>query len=183
MKIVLLNGPPRSGKDTAALALRSYLGATIYKFADPLKSALHALFGLHNSDPSCFESVKAQHLPELFGWTPREAYIALSEKGVKPVFGPSHFGNVLTCRLVFDRTSKLVAVPDSGFVIEALPLLDQFGANNILLLQLTRSDCSFEGDSRGYIQLPNVQTHQLHNDKKRDFEREVVGTVRDWLGL
>jgi hypothetical protein len=41
-------------------------------------------------------------------------------------------------------------------------VVDRFGANNVLLVRLTRDGYTFAGDSRGYIELPGVRTVEMN---------------------
>ena len=41
-------------------------------------------------------------------------------------------------------------VSDGGFASEVIPLVEEVGAENILVLRIHRPDCSFEGDSRDF---------------------------------
>ena len=138
-KIILANGPARSGKDTVGSMVADLLGEVhITKFAHVLKCATHAMFAaMHgNSRPICwnsatddayYENRKGVPLPMFFDLSPREAYIAVSEVFIKPVFGQDFFGNVLAARLEQVK-EDVVVVTDSGFTPEAKSLVDKFGA-------------------------------------------------------
>ena len=65
IKVVLFNGAPRSGKDTAANLVTAHLDLTHpdlvarpIKYATPLKRATHEMFGLSNIDENHFEDSK-----------------------------------------------------------------------------------------------------------------------------
>lgn len=184
MRIVFLNGPPRSGKDTAAHAiLATFHGSALFRFAGPLKRATHELFGLPHSTGH-YEDRKGVSCPEFHGATPREAYIAVSESMVKPVLGVDFFGRVLADRLARVDGLSLAVVPDSGFAAEAAPVLERFGRENVMLIRVHADGrrCSFDGDSRGYISLPGVHTVALPNDgHPRDFQNRAVKAVSWWL--
>lgn len=183
MRVVLLNGPKSAGKDAAGRALlRAVEDAEVVKMAGALKAATHALFGLTNVSPAAFESVKDEARPEFFGMTPREAYITVSERMVKPVFGHQHFGRVLVERIKQLRHARVAVVTDSGFAAEAMPLIEAFGADRVLLLHLHRPGYDFEGDSRGYIDLPGVRTIEVQNTgTETNFGMLVVHLVESWL--
>ena len=85
-KILLLNGPPRSGKDTIAEYLEGH-GWHHGKFSKVLKERTHALYGMIDCPYDAFENVKDENLSVFFGITPREAYINTSEMLMKPVHG------------------------------------------------------------------------------------------------
>lgn len=164
MKIILLNGPPRSGKDTAAKYIVDKYKARHYSFANVLKSGCHAFLGLSNN-PNTYESCKDTPLPEFMGYTPRQFYIKFSEECIKPVFGKDFFGRCFVNWIdnnVFD--DKTIIISDCGFNSEVLPLLNRFGAHNISIIQLERGGFDFRNDSREYVSPPNVKIHRIVNN-------------------
>lgn len=163
MNIVLLNGPPRVGKDTIGRNIArlsdSYDTAA---FAAELKDAVHQAFGL-NVPTMHFDKMKDVPRPEFFGETPRNIYIAFSERFMKPLFGQGVFGRMLVKTLMgmAEAGIKLAAITDSGFTEEADEILKVFP--NTLLLRLHRKGCTFQGDSRSHIQL-GIESVDMHND-------------------
>ena len=174
MHCVLFNGPPGSGKDTAAQLLGD-LADTLdndplnpfttmdwnflhLKFSDPLKRATHELFGETMKDHGYFEELKNERLPQFFGFTPRECYIALSEKFAKPNYGSGFFGRLMIKGMealnCFGSPNTFVAISDSGFEPELRPVLEHSGQDDhFLLVRMHRDGKDFTGDSRGYVQL------------------------------
>lgn len=158
MKIVLLNGPPRSGKDALGRRISDVsvreMGTSrviLAKFANVLKLAVHRAFDLQGVGPEEFDSCKDQPSAAFHGATPRAAYIQFSEQFAKPLFGKRYFGERLGAMLAPHDSSDIVAVvTDSGFVEEAQALVDRFGAENVTLVRLSRPGATFEGDSRSY---------------------------------
>lgn len=188
-KIILLNGPPRSGKDTVGRMLVRMLAhngealAFAYKFATELKDMTHRLFATHTADPEAFESVKDRPSDKFMGLSPRKAYIAVSERLMKPMLGDEIFGRLLADRLQTDWgfTQRPIYFPitDSGFESEARVLVDRFGAGNVLLVRIHRPGTSFDGDSRSYINVPGVHAIELHNGGTlADLERAVQPLAR-----
>lgn len=177
--IYFLNGPPSSGKDTAGEMLAEITGGRVAKFAGPLKQATHVLYAAlsgalthENLDQllqhDAWEREKEVPMPLLFGRTPREVYIAVSELLCKPTHGIDFFGKVLLRNIRDWQAANpgkpmIVCVTDSGFGHEAGPIVKHFGTENCTLIRLHRPDCTFEGDSRGYIELPGVNTIDIHN--------------------
>jgi hypothetical protein len=206
-KILLLNGAPRSGKDAAGEELTRILGASgirakTFKFAHALKIATHgAFFGLQGligndgglvSDPASFEDEKDEEHELFFGLSPRQAYIALSERLFKPVFGEEFFGEVLVRNIqgvIDDKTEPyldVAIVTDSGFASEAKPLIRHFGVNNVGLIRLSRTGTSFKGDSRGSIFLPELRDRQIdveNNSTLGDLGIICARAIEDMFGV
>lgn len=175
MKIVLINGPARSGKDSLATAIlrdaqEMGVTASIIKFAGNLKEMTHRAFNLPERHDSQ-EGVKDQPNGLLLGKTPRQVYIAVSEMLMKPLFGQGVFGRMLVEEIAVletiaredgDDPTDLYLVSDSGFLPEAQVVVDRFGVENVILVRLTRAGYDFTGDSRGYITLPGVRTLDMN---------------------
>ena len=191
MRLILLNGPPRSGKDTAATAI---IGANIPYFgrqapvrfgmAQHLKEATHALYGHPDRRFDYYEETKDIPNADFFGLTPRQAYIAVSEKLMKPLHGEDVFGRIYVRRIKTLFATCIIA-PDAGFAAEWNPVIAEYGAENLLLIQVyaDKRGKTFKGDSRSYIHLPGVETRAVTNDgEPGPFCAEVVRIVKDWLG-
>jgi hypothetical protein len=165
-KIVLLNGPPGSGKDSLGnyIAERTW-GGKVYKFADAVKRGTHALYGMADVNRDFFEQTKETPNPLFDGLTPRQAYIHYSEKVVKPIFGPQWFGKMFV-RQVTKNNTKLALVTDSGFWNEIEPVIEAFGKENVLLVRIHADSRgkSFAGDSRNYVHTHMLKSIDLYND-------------------
>lgn len=175
--IILLNGPPRVGKDTIGQSLCGMFGqdfhAVARKMSKVLKESTHGYYHLvdESGKPLPFdhyEDLKDIPLPEFDGKSPREAYIHYSEDIMKPSRGPDIFGKLLLKELEQDEVAAkeqgkrlMVILTDSGFVEEILPLSDKYGAHSLLLFRLYRKGTGFAGDSRSYL---DVQTVILHDE-------------------
>lgn len=152
-KIILLNGPPSCGKDTAANYLIDvYSGVCTDKFARVLKERTHALYGFVDRPHNYYEDVKSLPNNDFYGLTPRQAYINVSELYFKPVHGKNIFGKILADEL--DKYNwEINVISDSGFAEEAQVLIDKYGEDNIILIRVNRPGFTFAGDSRNYIDL------------------------------
>ena len=187
MKIVFLNGPPRSGKDYAGRAILSLCPeAQTAKFAGILKERTHGLYGIYqNGRPvphDWFEDRKDEPAEEFLGLTPRHAYIAVSEGYMKPKHGEAVFGSLLVQELR-SRSAPLIAITDSGFVQEAEKVVEHFGAEHCRLVQIHRKECSFKHDSRGYVDLSHmgVSPIVIHNDGTSGFIEDLILGLHDVL--
>lgn len=184
IEILLVNGPPRSGKDTVANYLAAHYGFRHVKFAGALKRATHALVQELNgsNEPllsDAFEWAKDEPNTAFFGSTPRETYIAVSEWLCKELWGDRIFGTVLAkqiARLAL-RGEKRFVVSDSGFVEEARELVEWFGHDRIKLIRMHRDGCDFSKDSRGHVSLPDVEELDLHNNGAVDDLHDALDII------
>ena len=165
MKIILLNGAPGSGKDTAAKVLIDYVNknsrmrGNLVKFASPLKKAVHALFALDVPE-DYFEGIKDEPHPLLHGRKPRDVYIDISEQFVKPILSQDHFTKtfITACDDILDRHHEkyqkdtIIVCSDLGFQMEIDAVIAHFGKENVFLLQIQRPGYTFQNDSRNYVQ-------------------------------
>jgi hypothetical protein len=172
--VVLFNGPPHSGKDTAGNFMHSITPhSRIVKFAGNLKRSTHMDFGLPPEIPDdYFEKCKDLPNAAFFGQTPRQAYIDKSEKRQKPFLGKDIYGRTLLRSMWRDYQEgvKTFYVTDSGFDYEAVPILEAIGKENYLLVRIhaEKRRCSFKKDSRSYIDLAEVATYNVGNNTTQD---------------
>ena len=181
-KLLLFNGPPRSGKDTAVqYVLDTFDGVAHLKLAGVLKDATHGLYGLAGVPTDYFEEVKGEPQDELLGLTPRQAYINVAEKLFKPVHGETVFPELLTKQVV-EQNSKVIAISDLGFQCELDYFVEKFGAENIVLYKIYRTGCTFANDSREYVEVmdhngiaryPGLHTITLVNDDLDKYKQDV----------
>lgn len=150
VKVVLFNGPPRSGKDTivSELLVRYPEVSDHLKFSKPLKQSLKTLFNLSDEEADYLEQTKDVSSDLLQGLSWRQAQIWLSEEVMKPRFGKDIFGKLLVKDL--DYSKKFIFISDSGFLEEAEQVINKVKANNVIKISLWREGCSFRGDSRRY---------------------------------
>jgi hypothetical protein len=102
--IILLNGPPKSGKDTAYTLLKSgveeylpQLRLARVAFADPIKKCVRDILGLDNYAEEFLEQKKDVRICDWLEtrqdimMTLREMYIDIAETYFKPKFGKDFF--------------------------------------------------------------------------------------------
>ena len=179
MKVFLFNGPPRSGKDAAAVWATQEHGGVFEKFARPLKTAFHGAFGGEmdewlNNEP--FESTKDDVIPWL-GVSYRQWQIDFSEKFMRPMYGADIFGRLLASRIeqYAPHSYETVFVSDSGFAAEAEVLKKKFGDDRILLIRTHRPGYDFKIDSRSYLY--GVVKHEVDVVNDSSLE-EYLGKVK-----
>ena len=154
-RIVFVNGPKDSGKDfLGRVAAESFEGSTA-QFKETLYSHTADLFKV---DYGWFVGVASdrvlKELPNdlLHGYSPRQALIFTSESVYKPIFGSDYFGRE-TVEHINEFCGDIVFITDSGFREEAEVLVNEYGAENCLLVNLYREGREFDTtDSRGYME-------------------------------
>ncbi len=178
--LVLFNGPPRSGKDTAAdRVLRTGIGAHHIKLSAVLKNMTHDLYGVKGVEFDHFEDVKDQPRKEFYGLTPRDAYINVAEKLLKPVHGPNFFAEV-TLKDFKEARQNVVVVSDLGFQKEYDFFVKNLPADTqLLVVKVSRPGTDFSNDSREYVQSDPNHTHYLVNDSTKDKYLEQVEALVD----
>jgi len=155
-KIIFLNGPPRSGKDTIAQYMMTKLPNVRHrKFSTRLKQAAKEMFNLSpelykDLELSGNNALKDEPLPELLGKSWRQALISLSEDYMKPTYGKDVFGQLLQIELMRRAPGPFTVISDSGFDYEAVPIIEYFGPRNCFLWRLHRPGCDFSKDSRSH---------------------------------
>ena len=167
MLVFALNGPPRSGKDTAGKLLSQMLGCKTLKFAAPLKLMAHAMMAVLRGDTNvagvdAYEDCKDEPHDDFLGKTPREVYIAVSEQLCKPLWGEDFFGRLMRDRIskLVDAGERAVVITDAGFKEEIEFIANCYGTE---VLQVFRPGSGFEGDSRGWVECENAGVRTVTN--------------------
>lgn len=193
-KIIFLNGPPGSGKDTAGMIIKRTFNARTYKMSRPLKDGLRGFFNIDFDEMRTHvEPNKDSQFVMFGGLSWREVQISLSETWAKPLLGQDIFGNLAVGYLSHMTGTDMTAITDSGFRAEALPVVLCFGPDNCLLIKLAREGCTFaDNDARDYIYLDDlgVVTSTIDNqfpltatdDAPITFAMQLGKVIRDWLG-
>jgi len=187
-RVVILNGPPDSGKDTLAeycsqQSHTRYAKRTgVRRFKEELYRVAATLYCV---DYEWLEAIandrgqKEQTQPEL-GCSPREALIYTSEQVVKPHFGDEWFGKKAAASL---DEGHIHYFSDGGFEAEMNPLLAEVGQANFLLVRLCREGRTFAGDSRRYIDEDLADNfYELNNTGTIDaVGDQLLGRVNSWI--
>jgi hypothetical protein len=197
-RVILFNGPPSSGKDTAALACFDvskwtppYPYLVFDRMSMPNKKAFAGTVSYpveKHSHVSGFEERKEDPIP-IFGVSYRQWQIDFSEKFMKPLYGEDIFGKLFIDRSSRQSKDAIFLVPDCGFDIEHYTLAEHFGRDNVFVMKLYRPGYGFKNDSRSYLSvggnfvkdvLDNVR-HITNNGTKDEFEQKVLRVVKEWL--
>lgn len=160
--IVIFNGPPGSGKDEAALYFKrrgfKHLSFKYVLFRETVKE-----FGVsYDWFMNDYDNRLVKERPEekLRGMSRRESLIYTSEEVIKPKYGKDFFG-VQVSKEVRDGVDYCIS--DGGFVEELVPLINRVGADNMVLVQLTREGCDYSSDSRRYFNGNVVKEYVIEN--------------------
>lgn len=198
-KIILLNGPPYSGKDTAAKHIQNvfpvaspdhngYKRPALDRMSMPIKKAFAGLINAQCTPDGIvepYESHKEEIIPQL-GVSYRQWQIDFSEKFMKPLYGENIFGRSIVPRITrrFAKgIANLVVIPDCGFQIEVSEIYSSFDPKDILLMRCHRPGFYFSNDSRSYVHAPKGCTYAaLYNDSSvESFQKYVESAVKLWL--
>jgi hypothetical protein len=148
--IFIFNGPPGSGKDEACRLFKQkeykHLSFKYHLFRATVDHFYVSLDWFMQNYEN--RSVKERPENRLNGFSRREALIHVSENIIKPAFGKEYFGLKAAEEM---EPSGDYCFSDGGFQEEIVPIINKLGAENIILVQLTREGCDFSSDSRRYI--------------------------------
>lgn len=184
--LVLFNGPPRSGKDTAAeRVLSTGAGAQHIKLSAVLKNMTHDLYGINRNRKipvtfDHFEDVKDKPRQEFYGLTPRDAYINVAERLLKPVHGDTFFAEV-TLKEFHESKQNIVVVSDLGFQLEYNYFRRKLPADQILVVRVDRPGTDFSKDSREYVKSKFEHTYHLVNNSTLDKYNQQVEELTEYI--
>ncbi len=177
-KIILFNGPPGSGKDFATqVIMREFaIDEPVHmKLSKPLKDLIMDHFNL---TPLDLEEIKDQKTNEMAS-TLRDYQIAIFESIAK-ILGRQWLSISLINRAKkFDNS--IIIISDVGRQEELHPIIKNFGAKNVLLIQLHRQGKTFNQDIRQYVDDPRVYSVLIKNDGTKDFETEILDEVNAFI--
>lgn len=156
--IVGFNGPPRSGKDTLAVALEELLHETnpelkVHRraLAATMRDGAMAILGMTGGD-KFYSEIKDKPLEVLGGETTfRQFMIDMSEVFVKKQYGRDFWSRLLYSRNQswWSRPNQILLVTDIGFQEEVQFLCEH--SSHTIICQLDREKLDFSNDSRGYV--------------------------------
>lgn len=182
-KIILFNGPPLVGKDTAGDIITSHdlLGkdVAVEKFARPLVEALASYSGLHINSVE-FVILREMHKdkPVLANGTltPRQFMQDLSTL-MKKYWGDGVFGEM--CARVCNKLSnEYILITDAGFQAEVERFRDLV-EGEVDVVQINRPAYTFADDTREYVKFEDRGYFVLNNDGTlTDYRLAVTDLVK-----
>ena len=169
MKIIIANGPPRSGKDTLCGLIRenitghdlipmSYKKTLYVGVARRYGLSVEAVFALND------DTLIKDEPSELFGGlSVRQALIYESEEVIKKKYGPQGVA-IQTFKLLEEEygverlNNAVLYCSDGGFNSELHAAYDYFGigVEDVYIVRMLREGCSFKGDSREFLNHPDI---------------------------
>lgn len=174
---MLFNGPPGSGKDTAAKFLYyDDYDIVFERFSRPNKTAFAACVGArcnHFFEVAGYESKKDEVIPWL-GVSYRQWQIDFAEKYMKPLYGKDIFTKLFIQRLKNYKESSIIVVPDLGFQIEVDTLEAHLDPKDVIIVQSSREGCDYSKDSREDVVSSKFQLIKLDNNgTQQEYEEKV----------
>jgi hypothetical protein len=179
--IFLLNGPPRSGKDTAGRFIMFMLqDAYYYKMSRPLKRAVQAIYGFNDQVFRLLEDSKDEKTNFLYGITYRQAQIAVFA-GLELRHNSRILSDIAIDAITHGVIHSHTVITDCGMTPEAQHLVDHFGKKKVCLIKLERPGCDFEHDIREYVDINCTLQETINNEHNLDiFEAQVRKVLRQW---
>ena len=179
--IILLNGPPGSGKDMAATYFKKDIpNAVECKMSKPLKAAFRAMFNFGDIQSRTMLNEMKDHPHEsLNEYTPRRVQIELYS------WMEERFGNDILAQAFIREVEKTPAnyiiVTDGGMQAEDDCVVNHFGRDNVKCIQLSRPGCSFDNDSRHYLDCDalGIDMLRISNEHELDIYRRQL--QRAWI--
>lgn len=167
MKVLILNGPPRCGKDTiakllceAAPVLQGEFKSILYDETAKLLRAIGSDYDVPTEYPHADvvrarnENRATKELPWIGGLSVRRWLQITSEMVVKKDKGEDYFGKA-AADLWYGKYIHHV-ISDGGFVEEVNAVVDKFGQDNVYVVRLRRNNFEFGTDTRTYINGSNA---------------------------
>lgn len=164
MDIILTNGAPFSGKDTLVRRLVEFFENSHYiRFKDPLyrRFAERHHLTIEKVIEICTGKQKDEPNDLIGGLIPRQELIDISENEIKVQFGQEGVARAVVEDMldVESHFRKTFVFPDGGFEVERelfAKVLPHYGLRRLITVRILRDGCTFENDSRSYLENPDV---------------------------
>lgn len=182
--VIILNGPPDSGKDKSADYIVEKYGYKKLEMKGALRRLAHKIAALYlpvtmNTEDFCWslendKVMKDEYRATAFGnRTWRQFLIYLSEEVCKPIFGNDIF-SLAAHKAILDSGSDRIVFSDGGFQIEYDTLVSLLPKTPVTLVHVHRDGCAFTTskakDSRRYITPSQEQRFFTLTNIEGDFE-------------
>ena len=193
--IVVINGPPYSGKDTIISKLMQattpycmlnhrHIQGWHEKMVMPLRDALCSMF---NIGGFTYETCKDDPiLPNAV--TPRQAIMALDVEWARPLFGEDFLGNLLVKELERNRRQKggrfefddqvNIHFVDAGVEPEFQALKSAYG-DRVKVIRVNRTDLQFDG-TRTWLSQCDAVVHN-HEGQVDEAVNQILLHINRWL--
>lgn len=204
-KVIIFNGPPNCGKDTASEAVRSFvqinapwMKPTHMKYSEVLKKGAHSLYAaFHGWDFYDGEGRKEKNDPtgDFLGLSPRQAYIELFN-ALERLHGPEVLGWIMRKRISRSSHNGLIVCSDGGRPPELNPIIEYVGAKNVLIVEIHATGVTFadHNDIRSYVgdevkkKHPGVTVVKIPNNIGTRSDRDIFkvlcqGVAKNWLDI
>ncbi len=189
-KVLILNGPPSSGKDSLAEVMRKKFGAKHRSFKSRLLTLTRYFYGVSQVQWDAWYTTEGKETPraELDFQSCREALIFVSEVVTKPNFGNAYFGNAALKTMPDD--GSVYVFSDGGFPDEIKPFMD--AGYEVLVARLYREDHTFGNDSRDYLignQFPSrypivfTDEHFANYENPADYDAKLDRVARRLMSI
>lgn len=188
MKIIITNGPPRSGKDTMCGLIRegitghdlipmSYKKTLYVGVARRHGLSVEAVFQMNDDT-----LIKDEPSSIFGGLSVRQALIYESENIIKKKYGPQGVA-IQTFKLLEEEygTERLkdavLYCSDGGFNSELQAAYDHFGISveDVYIIRMLREGYSFNGDSREFLNHPDLV---ISNDSDMNHLKTYLPTIQ-----
>jgi len=149
--IIIFNGPPASGKDEAADVFKENYGFKALSFKWQLFKETMNHYGVNEEwfmEGYDNREIKEREEFALDNMSRRQAMIHVSENVIKPTYGKDFFGQRVAEEI---QEGVNYTIADGGFIEELEPVIEKVGAENVVIVQLTREGHDYSTDSRRYF--------------------------------
>ena len=190
--VVLFNGPPRSGKDSACEIIMKHFPEVHYVyFKEILYSETAKILGLDfNFWAKVCQNGDLKDSPMLVMsagelMTPRDVLIYLAEKVLKPKHGKEFIARgtaeTISGLIQFQREQNneeaVIVIPDLGFDYEIDTVREMIPNAHVISVAVHRPGFTFEGDSRSYVKHPDFGLH--NSETYEDLKHKVLRLFRN----
>ena len=193
--VVLFNGPPRSGKDSACEIIMEHFPEVHYAyFKEVLYKESAKILGLDfNFWASVCQNGDLKDKPMITTvagengalMTPRDILIYLAETVLKPKYGRDFIARetadtiagLIQLQREQSNEAAVIVVPDLGFDYEIDTVRDMLPNVHVISVAVHRPGFTFEGDSRNYVKDPNFGLH--NTGSYEDLKHKVLRLFRN----